>query len=405
MNKITDDILAQATGPQTDSIKPLANAVVTGFQPISSPSWVRQMSSISASQELLHPCVVDQQDTLVHASDLSQRNPSFFKRLESFARQQGFKLLADRRLSDETAVVGERRKPWVPAIILGLSMQSALVAAEPTIESHDHHNHFSAVSYTAHAEKGSEDVASHSANYSANYSANRSAAQDPDHQTRLALVVDQLDTNANASDVDHLRYQQLSPTPLALIDDLGSSFAEIEAILLSHYQSSANEPEYISADIADMARYFAQYPEAVRLIRSLQDQRWRLAYRQDSFETQVTGNQIQVKSVKVFFDSRSAAQLRKHKACSDKPGACIASPADALLHELLHVESALLNTEEFIAQGGLSKVIYPYQHERAVIKRENQLYKSMSHLDGGYRPHRSNHSGKLLASACVTCLD
>lgn len=380
--------MVQAKDLQTDCMKPLASALVTGFRPVHSPAWAKQMSSMSAAQELLHPCVVDQQDTLVHASDLSQRNPGLFKRLESFACQQGFKLLADRRARD-TAVAGERRRPWVPALVLGISMQSALVAAEAGIESHDHHNAVSERSYTAdHA-----------------VSTAGSAAQDPDYQARLALVGDHVNTETVAADVNIAEHQQANTATGSFINELDSDFTEIEAILRNHYQFSASEPDYVSADITAMARYFAQYPEAVRLIKSLQGQRWQLAYRQDSFETRVTGNQIQVKSVKVFFDSRAAAQLRKHKVCMDKPGACIASPADALLHELLHAESALLKTEEFIAQGGLNQVIYPYQHEQAVIKRENQLYKSMSHLDGGYRPHRSNHSGKLLASACVTCVD
>ena len=119
------------------------------------------------------------------------------------------------------------------------------------------------------------------------------------------------------------------------------------------------------------------------------------------------GNQIQVKSVKVYFDSRAAAMLRSHRACtdSDKRGACVASPADALLHELLHASSALLESRRFIEQGGMNGVMYPFAHEDAVIKSENALYRSMTAIDKQHRPNRHSHTGRLVASTCVTCVN
>jgi len=178
----------------------------------------------------------------------------------------------------------------------------------------------------------------------------------------------------------------------------------IENILLEHYLASDDEPEHLQADIIQMARYLSQYPEAVELILSLADQAWKLRYAENTFETEVRGNAFQIKAVDIRFDSRAAAKLRSHRSCETRANACIASPADALLHELLHARSALLEPRKFIAQGGMNSVLYPYAHEYDVIQKENQLYKAMSDKDGIMRPQRHRHAGKLVASSCSFCI-
>ena len=208
---------------------------------------------------------------------------------------------------------------------------------------------------------------------------------------------------------DHLDHNHSLEThlgdPVDEISELTALQVELEAILREHYYAQAGDPAYLQEDMSELALYVSRYPEAVNLLLSLKDQPWRLAYKKDTFLTEVRGSQVQVRSVTVYFDSRAAAQLRNRKACITQPDACTASPADALLHELLHAESALLKPREFIAQGGLNSVIYPYAHEYAVIKREGELYRAMSSLDGQLRPHRNAHAGKLVASSCVTCID
>ncbi len=105
----------------------------------------------------------------------------------------------------------------------------------------------------------------------------------------------------------------------------------------------------------------------------------------------------------IHFNTRSAAQLRLNNGCANNP-ICIASPADALLHELLHTHSMLVRSEEFIAQGGMNNVMYPYKHEYAVIGAERQLYASMSTQDKIKRPQRREHTGRTVKANCPTCI-
>ena len=206
-------------------------------------------------------------------------------------------------------------------------------------------------------------------------------------------------------DTELQTHRQVDPANIGA--EPGTTAAQINMILRQHYTPASNDPDYIDRDLDEMARYFSRYPQAVELLTALKGQSWQLAYASNTFETKVRGSQIQVKSVKVYFDSRAAALLRSHRACAaaEKRGACVASPADALLHELLHAKSALLESRQFIEQGGMNSVMYPFAHENDVIKRENALYKSMTAIDGSYRPNRHSHSGRVVASACVTCVN
>ena len=112
---------------------------------------------------------------------------------------------------------------------------------------------------------------------------------------------------------------------------------------------------------------------------------------------------LQVEKAVIHFNTRSAAQLRLNNGCGNNP-VCIASPADALLHELLHTNSMLVKSEEFIAQGGINNVIYPYKQEYAVIDTERQLYATMSREDHGLRPQRREQRGRMVKAHCPTCI-
>ncbi len=360
-------------------------------------SWSGQLRKLidgigfpSASRdEVIHPCVIDNCSTLIHAPDLSTRNPAFYERLHVFAEREGYVLQADRRRKD-SFVTSDRRRAWLPVFMFSLGLNTALMASE-SVPNGDHGS-WQQVSLQGH----SQGQATH---------------------TTLALFDAKINsTVVDGSVVDDEAPQgdlgvDFSVSPLVdLSVDNGNAAdktAEVEAILREHYNPSNDDPDYIDRDLHEMADYFSRYPEAVSLIRSLQGHAWQLVYANNTFETEVRGNQIQVKSVRVNFDSRAAAQLRSHRACKDteKRGACVASPADALLHELLHAKSALLESREFIEQGGMSSVIYPFAHENAVIKRENALYQSMTAIDGSYRPNRHSHAGRVVVSACVTCLN
>ena len=113
---------------------------------------------------------------------------------------------------------------------------------------------------------------------------------------------------------------------------------------------------------------------------------------------------MQVDKAVIHFNTRSAAQLRLNNGCDNNP-VCIASPADALLHELLHTHNSMLvKGEEFIAQGGMNNVMYPYKLEYAVIGVERKLYAKMSHQDNLKRPQRREHTGRTVKANCPTCI-
>ncbi len=324
----------------------------------------RLMSSqCSIEGNFVHPCVIKGQETLVHAHDLALRDPEFYQQLQAYAEDNHYALVADRRSKDNPDQHG-RRRAWLPVIVLSMGLNAAVAAEKPSA-----HGGF--------ANQQGQSV------LSLFHPSDENTASNFDHGESL-----------DKPHEEHFEYE-FAPTEDSEI---------IESILLDHYQTAANDPEHIQADLVQISRYLSQYPEAVALITSLADKPWKLHHADETFETEVRGNALQVQAVDIRFDSRAAAKLRSHRSCETRANACIASPADALLHELLHARSALLETKTFIAQGGMSGVLYPYAHEYDVIKKENQLYKAMSMKDGIVRPQRHRHAGKLVASSCSFCV-
>ncbi|MFK5947644.1 MAG: hypothetical protein QM500_02595, partial [Methylococcales bacterium] len=78
--------------------------------------------------------------------------------------------------------------------------------------------------------------------------------------------------------------------------------------------------------------------------------------------------------------------------------------ADALLHELLHAKLMIVDSEEFIQNGGMKPTLYLFDHEKQVIEKENVLYSQMSDRDGLARPIRKRHTGNLMYASCALCL-
>jgi len=152
----------------------------------------------------------------------------------------------------------------------------------------------------------------------------------------------------------------------------------------------------LAAEIERLAIYFAKFPSVYQLITRLDSQPLQLQYQQGQFRTEVRGNKLQVKSVKIFFDPYLMATVMGDEL--------MMSAADALLHELLHAEKALLEPQQFIASGAMNSSFYPHQHEMEVIERERQLFNAMTELDGLERPQRFSHAGQLRVAACATCL-
>lgn len=183
-----------------------------------------------------------------------------------------------------------------------------------------------------------------------------------------------------------------------------NAVALVEQILLQHYSENGRQPLLMAESIGDLAEYLGQFPEVVSLLSDIAPYPWTFEYRERSFLTEVTGTHMRVDKVKVYFDPKSSAKLKFHRACSKKPLHCIASPADALLHEFLHVKSVFLDTKAFLAQGGMNRALYPYMYEQNIIDQENDLYRAMSEVDNQPRPIRREHHGKYAIAGCVSCI-
>ena len=335
----------------------------------------RLMSSKSAMEgNFVHPCTIAGRPALVHAADLISRDPEFYYQLQAYAEREGCQLVADRRSEGTPDQLG-RRKHWLPVLVISLGLNSAAAAENVVSKS-----------------AGGQVLGLFDAQVEQQFTqqAEQTMAHPEAHNQLNSLLQRQ-------HDGEHFFDYEFSPNAVS---------AQLERILFEHYVTQDTDPAFVKADIRQMAGYFSQYPDVVELLVSLADSHWQLQYATNTFETEVRGSGFQVQAVNIRFDSRSAAQLRKHRDCEIKANAnaCIASPADALLHELLHAKSALLETQRFIEQGGLSSVLYPYAHEYDVIKNEKQLYHAMSQHDGVPRPQRHKHAGRLLASSCSFCV-
>ncbi len=182
------------------------------------------------------------------------------------------------------------------------------------------------------------------------------------------------------------------------------SYREVEHVLFEHYLPGEDDPKYFKQELSNLAKYISRYPSSIQLIRALRKKAWGIRYKARSFETKITGSRMQIVSVDVYFDPRSAAQLKFHRACAKKRAHCIASPADAFLHELLHVKSVVLDPLKFLMKGGMETALYPYSYEMNIIDEENLLYRSMTKIDSQPRPIRREHYGKYTVARCVTCL-
>jgi hypothetical protein len=310
---------------------------------------------------VIYSCVVQGTPRFIHAPDLPQTDPAFYRDLKAYAAARNVALMADRR-SRQTVTTHERRRAWLPMLLLTFSIHTGVArATEPS---------------------ASLAVAVQS--------------------TSLQLVVEQRQPGVSPP-------AQWSPAEssgrLVLSGNTTPERDRIETILNRHYEKSESDPPGIGNDLAELAGYFSRYPEVVKLIDSLADGNWSLRYRPGAFVTMIKGTPLGVESATIYFDPRAGARLKFNDACADKAPFCIASPADSLLHEMLHAQSALHDPEEFIAHGGMSGLLYPFQHERKTIARENRLYKSMTAIDNHPRPLRNEHTGRHVAVTCVTCIE
>ena len=298
----------------------------------------------------IHSCIIGGSPHFVHAPSLEATHPQYFAKLQEFASKNQIKLKADQR-SEKNKNSQCRRKKLLPIMFLAFNL-----AAEPLL--------------------ADKKQTKHSLKLFSNHI----------HEHSVTEIHNEKDN-----------YQHLPVNEAQSV--------RIERILLSHFKANGKEPETIFSDIKQLADYYSVHKEAADLISALENQDWKLAYAPFTYQTNIVGTRLNVDDVTVYFDPRSGAKLKFYDKCDEKKPFCVASPADALLHELLHVHTVLLETDKFIAQGGLGRHIYPAEHERQTILKENVLYKSMSLRDNRPRPIRSEHTGRHVLVSCVTCID
>ncbi|MBD9355721.1 hypothetical protein [Methylomonas albis] len=337
-------------------------------------SWYLQQP---VERNFLHPCLIVGKPALVCQAGLSRNAGTAFTELEAIARRYGLYLKEDSRQRDDASILHNRRRN----IGLVLSFCIGMMASSRAVTAND-----------LQPVNAVHSIASQLA--------------EPVNQMQAKLSVDK-----DGVSTIHLR-QRLPPNAaqvMAAYSQKQSTLnsdpqakTEISNFLSTIYQAESADPGNIRADFAVMADYFSHYPQAVSLINELRGQKLVLKYRQNTWQTQAFGNQFGVDSVTIYFDTRFGAQLLNDPGCDTTP-ACSISPADALLHELLHAKLMLLDSQHFIDGGGMAPTLYPFEHEHEVLNQENRLYQEMNQLDGRARPLRHRHSGELLQVSCPAC--
>lgn len=310
-----------------------------------------QGKSASAHAYPVHACVINGVPHFIHAPALALTHPEYFCLLRSYADRNGICLRADRRAVEGAASDG-RRKKFLSIVFLVMGISTGGADAEEV----DLSLNLIAPEYTASILPDEERPIS-----------------------RMAKLLEQAQTSL-----------------------ISQGLAQV---LLSHMDDIEHYPSGIVDDIHELAAYYAKYPAAVKLIQSIAHTEWKFKYAPHTFQTSVKGSRLDIDQVDVFFDPRSAAKLKFYDKCAEQKPFCIASPADALLHELLHVQTITNDKGAFIGQGGLDPWTYPAEHERLTIVKENALYRSMTTVDKRPRPLRSEHNGRHVLVSCATCYE
>jgi len=313
-------------------------------------------------QTYVHPCIINHQPHIVYPRGLRENAPGLFSQLARYYQQQGYLLKEDQRTDNVSAHHKSKRRKWVPIVLFTASLLFE-------------------TSVFADGEALDKDI----------------TAESKFQNIELQLI----SRNIIPKEIHYSTSKINKPRQHTSINSETARFIFKE--LSERYKKQETDPAYIVSDLKEIANYYSGFPETIRLIKALKNKNWSLSFNEDDWVTTGSGSMLQVDKAVIYFNTRSAAQLRLNNGCKGNP-VCVASPADALLHELIHVHSMLVTGEEFLAQGGMNNVIYPYQHEYAVIDSERKLYASMSASDKIKRPQRREHTGRLVKAACATCI-
>lgn len=335
------------------------------FKPETSSALIATASAFDAdhvSGIALHPCVIGNKPHIVYPRGLKESSPQLFSNLSNHFRKQGYQLKEDQRYENKPGDFKHDRRKWAQVMLFTASILFESAAfADFEIDLHLHSS----------AELASRGV-------------------------QVVLV-----TNSDIRNkISQRIYSSGTPFETVITSDIARSLFNV---LISRYHERAGDPGYIKDDLKKIANYYSEYPETVKLLTELKDKDWEIMFDEDNWVTTASGNTLKVNHVVVHFNTRMAAQLKLNNSCDDNP-VCIASPADAFLHELLHVHRLLASSDNELKQPGMNSILYPYQHEYRVITAERNIYTAMSEQDNLKRPLRSDHTGRNVRASCPTCI-
>lgn len=324
-------------------------------------------------------CVVNGKQTLIYQRGLPSSNLPQFHDLERLASLAGWQLLEDRRQAPLRVAYDRRRRVYLVSarlFVSGFLFNNVTVFANEFILGKTlRNNNF----------------------YSSSISSDMTVA------SQLGLLF----SNQKEINIPNLNdsFKNSSTHKQSDYKNNKSSIAYDMTlkVLEKKWIKSQNDPKYLYEDIKAMAAYISELPKAFGLIMSIKDEPWKIKYRAGDFRSEVKGTRFAVKSVNIFFDSRSAASFKSGSDCIVDMRHCVASPVDSLIHELLHAKLALTKTDEFLSDGGMNGFVYPHRHERKVIALEREIYSAMTLVDNKPRPIRTNHVGYLVQASCSTC--
>ncbi len=324
----------------------------------------------------LHPCIIDAQAALVCQADLSQLAPAAYSELLKICQQHNVYLKQDARSADLHIAANRRTQT---AVVLGFCLG---ILSAPSLARDRNFDGFN------QKQQVSTQLLSKSGHISAQHM-----------QKNGKKVISLRHIRPPSAEQVLEAYKQKKN--LQAVD--AQAEYKIHRFLKQAYQYQPGDPVGIKTDLQKIAAYYAKFPQVVELIEELSQKKVLLKYKKSNWQAQALGSQYAVDQVTVYFDTRIGAQLWLHQECHGNP-ACHVTPADALLHELLHAKLMIVDSDEFIRQGGMKPSLYLFDHEKEVIAEENALYAQMTEQDGLLRPIRKRHSGALHYASCALCL-
>lgn len=321
-----------------------------------------------SSLGVIHPCVVDGESALICRSGLSVAEPAAYLDLRRLAQGYGLAVREDRRRRAQR--VSRDRRAHL-ALVIGIG-STALTRSEPAVACDAHGDHVSHPTFSS---------------VMTNLSLQR--------QSNGALRITHAAPRAMAT------AYRVPETPAAGSLDVARHAAFIDDQMQRRLVGVVADEAVVRANLRRVAEYYAQHPQVVRLFEQLATLDFVLVQSSAEWRTEAKFSGDSIRRISVFFDLRFGARMRFEANCSANPS-CTVAPADALLHELLHVEEMVADPMGLLAE---SRHGYPHQHEMRVIIRENNLYASMSANDGKPRPLRSQHVAELVSMSCAVCID